>query len=177
VLEDLSLARRGYAGLTLHRPANVDDPETFSGIIRALEVIQKDLPVIFSVHPRTRRRVEEVLTPARLAALPHLRLIPPVGYLDFLKLLAESRLVLTDSGGVQEETTILKVPCLTIRENTERPVTCEIGTNRLGGVRTETILAAYREITAGQGRGGEIPPLWDGRAAERIVEIIIGARK
>ncbi len=174
VLEDLSLSPGGYAVLTLHRPANVDDPEAFSGIIDALEVIQRDLPVLFPVHPRTRSRLEEVLGPGRIAALPHLRTVEPVGYLDFLKLMVESRLVLTDSGGIQEETTILKVPCLTIRENTERPVTCEIGTNRLAGVKTETILAAYREITSGEGGGGEIPPLWDGRAAQRIVEILLG---
>lgn len=173
VLEDLSLSPGGYAVLTLHRPANVDDPRVFSGIVDALEVIQRDLPVVFPVHPRTRSRLEEVLGPERLAALPRLRTVEPVGYLDFLKLMAESRLVLTDSGGIQEETTILNIPCLTIRENTERPVTCEIGTNRLAGVRTETILAAYREITSGEGGGGEIPPLWDGRAAERIVEILL----
>ena len=173
ILEDLSLAPQEYAVLTLHRPANVDDPEVFSGIVAALEVIQKDLPVIFPVHPRTRGRLAEILTAERLRSLPNLRPVAPVGYLDFLKLLAESRLVLTDSGGIQEETTILKVPCLTIRENTERPVTCEVGTNRLAGVRTETILAAYRELSSGRGGGGEIPPLWDGRAAERIVEILL----
>ncbi len=173
ILDELGLSPKGYAVLTLHRPANVDDPEVFSGIVAALEVIQQDLPVIFPVHPRTRGRVEEVLNPERLAVLPNLRPVEPVGYLDFLKLMAESRLVLTDSGGIQEETTILKVPCLTIRENTERPVTCQVGTNRLAGVRTETILAAYREIASGKGGGGETPPLWDGRAAERIVEILL----
>jgi UDP-N-acetylglucosamine 2-epimerase (non-hydrolysing) len=173
VLKNLSLSPKEYAVLTLHRPANVDDPEIFSGIIAALEAIQEDLPVIFPVHPRTRTRVAEVLTPARLAALKNLRPVEPVGYLDFLKLMAESRLVLTDSGGIQEETTILKVPCLTIRENTERPVTCEVGTNRLAGVKTSTILAAYRELTSGRRKSGEIPPLWDGRAAERIVEILL----
>ncbi len=176
VLEELGLSPDGYAVLTLHRPANVDDPEVFSGIVAALEEIQKDLPVIFPVHPRTRDRVAEVLTPRRLSKLPGLRPIEPVGYLDFLKLMAESRLVLTDSGGIQEETTILGVPCLTIRENTERPVTCEVGTNRLAGVRTETILAAYRDISSGEGGGGEIPPLWDGRAAERIVDILLRGR-
>lgn len=173
ILGDLALAPKEYAVLTLHRPANVDDPEVFSGIVAALKVIQKDLPVIFPVHPRTRAQLEEVLTSARLAALPNLQPIAPVGYLDFLKLLAESRLVLTDSGGIQEETTILKVPCLTIRENTERPVTCEVGTNRLAGVRKETILAAYRQLSSGRGGEGVIPPLWDGRAAERIVKILL----
>jgi len=173
VLNEMGLSPKGYAVLTLHRPANVDDPKIFSGIVEALEVIQRDLPVIFPVHPRTRARVAEVLTPERLSALPDLRPVEPVGYLDFLKLMDESRLVLTDSGGIQEETTILKVPCLTIRENTERPVTCEVGTNRLAGVRTESILAAYRQVASGEGGGGDIPPLWDGRAAERIVEILL----
>ncbi len=172
VLEELGLAPRGYAVLTLHRPANVDEPEIFSGIVAALEEIQADLPVIFPVHPRTRSRVNGVLTPEKLAALPNLRPIEPVGYLDFLKLMAESRLVLTDSGGIQEETTILGVPCLTIRENTERPVTCEVGTNRLAGVKTETILAAYSELASGRRKAGNIPPLWDGRAADRIVELL-----
>ncbi len=173
ILEDLKLSPKEYAVLTLHRPANVDNPEVFRGIVAALDEIQRDLPVIFPVHPRTRSRVGEVLTPERLSALPNFRIVDPVGYLDFLNLMAESRLVLTDSGGIQEETTILKVPCLTIRENTERPVTCEIGTNRLAGVRTETILAAYRDLVSGRRKAGSIPPLWDGRAAERIVEILV----
>ncbi len=104
--------------------------------------------------------------------MPNLRPVDPVGYLDFLKLMAEARLVLTDSGGIQEETTILKVPCLTLRENTERPVTCQIGTNRLAGVKTETILAAYRRFTSGKPEPAGIPPLWDGEAAPRIVEVL-----
>ncbi|MFH1037834.1 MAG: UDP-N-acetylglucosamine 2-epimerase (non-hydrolyzing) [PVC group bacterium] len=176
ILEKYGLTPGEYAVMTLHRPSNVDDPETFGGIIDALEVIQKDMPVIFPVHPRTRKTIDRVLPPARLFALPGLRLIDPAGYLDFLKLMADARLVLTDSGGIQEETTILKVPCLTIRKNTERPVTCEIGTNHLAGVTTETILAAYREFASGDRKPGDAPPLWDGKAAGRIVEILLRGR-
>ncbi len=173
ILEKNRLLPGEYAVMTLHRPSNVDRPETFRAIIDALEIIQNDLPIIFPVHPRTRKTIDRVLPPERLSALPGLRLTAPVGYLDFLKLMADARLVLTDSGGIQEETTILRVPCLTIRENTERPVTCEMGTNRLAGVTTETILAAYRQFTAGGRKQGEVPPLWDGKAAERIVEILL----
>jgi UDP-N-acetylglucosamine 2-epimerase (non-hydrolysing) len=109
---------------------------------------------------------------SRLAAMSNLRMLDPIGYLDFLKLIASARVVLTDSGGIQEETTILKVPCLTLRENTERPITLEVGSNQLVGVDPSKIIAAYREIAAGSASGSEIPPLWDGHAAERIVDVL-----
>ena len=123
----------GYAVLTLHRPSNVDDPAMLAGILGALEVVARDMPLVFPAHPRTRERLRAFGLEERLAQLPGLRLIEPAGYLDFLKLMAHARLVLTDSGGIQEETTILGVPCLTLRENTERPVTVELGTNQLVG--------------------------------------------
>jgi UDP-N-acetylglucosamine 2-epimerase (non-hydrolysing) len=172
ILEELRLPPRGYAVLTLHRPANVDDPAVLGRILDALEVIQRDLPIIFPIHPRTRKNLEASYLGARAEAMPHLRLIDPAGYLDFLKLMSSARLVMTDSGGIQEETTILQVPCLTLRANTERPITAEIGSNRVVGTDPEKILAAYREATGGRQRAPQIPPLWDGQAAQRIVKII-----
>jgi UDP-N-acetylglucosamine 2-epimerase (non-hydrolysing) len=173
VLSDLGLAPRGYAVLTLHRPANVDDPAVLARLVEALEAIHRDLALVFPVHPRTRQKIAAFGLAERLVALPELRLVEPLGYLDFLKLMAEARVVLTDSGGIQEETTILGVPCLTLRENTERPVTVECGTNRLVGRDPGRILAAWREIRDGPAAPARVPPLWDGRAAERIAEILL----
>jgi UDP-N-acetylglucosamine 2-epimerase (non-hydrolysing) len=158
-----------FAVLTLHRPSNVDSPETLRGLLGAIDAIAADVPVIFPVHPRTQQR----LVQAGIAHHPRLRLIPPVGYLDFLCLLSKAMLVLTDSGGLQEETTALGVPCLTLRENTERPVTVSQGTNLLVGTDPRNIIAAARDILAGKRKVGRVPPLWDGKAAERIVEILI----
>jgi len=172
ILEHLGLAPGGFAVLTLHRPANVDDPAVFGRILDALEVIQRDVPIVFPVHPRTRQNLGRSALGGRVAGLGGLRLIDPAGYLDFLKLMASARMVLTDSGGIQEETTILKVPCLTLRENTERPVTVEVGSNRLVGADPARILAAYRDIRDGRFRQAQTPPLWDGRAAGRIVSIL-----
>ena len=173
VLEGLGLSAGGYAVLTLHRPSNVDDPAVLGRLLDALEVIQRDLPIVFPIHPRTRKNLAGSPLGRRVEGLADLRLIDPAGYLDFLKLMSSAKLVLTDSGGIQEETTILKVPCLTLRENTERPVTAEVGTNRVVGTDPRKILDAYREAVAGRGRTPQAPPLWDGHAAERIVEVLI----
>jgi UDP-N-acetylglucosamine 2-epimerase (non-hydrolysing) len=172
ILEALALADGSYAVVTLHRPANVDNRENLEGLIEALEQIQNDLTVVFPAHPRTRAKFEAFGMGARLAAMSNLRILDPIGYLDFLKLIASARLVLTDSGGIQEETTILRVPCLTLRENTERPITLEVGSNRLVGSDPSKIIAAYREAATGCAADSKIPPLWDGRAAERIVEVL-----
>ena len=172
ILADLALAERSYAVLTLHRPANVDDPAVFGRLLDALDVIQQDMPILFPVHPRTRKNLETSALGGRVAAMTNIRCIDPIGYLDFLKLTANARIVLTDSGGIQEETTILKVPCLTLRENTERPITAEIGSNRIVGTDPAAIIAAYREAMSGHGRQPGIPPLWDGKAAQRIVGIL-----
>ena len=172
ILEKAGVEKEQYAVLTLHRPSNVDDPAVLEGILSALIEIQRDMPVIFPVHPRTRLKLADEPLKTKVGELPDLRLIEPVGYLDFLKLMGSSRLVLTDSGGIQEETTILKVPCLTLRKNTERPVTCALGSNRLVGPDPEKIIEAYRALKAGEGESPRIPPFWDGRAADRIVGII-----
>ena len=158
-----------YAMLTLHRPSNVDDPDTFSRILDALEVIQADMHILFPIHPRTRKNLADLGLQDRMDSLPNIHLMDPIGYLDFLKLNSCATVVLTDSGGIQEETTVLKVPCITLRENTERPVTAEIGSNQIVGTEPQKILAAYRNATGGNWREPQIPPLWDGKAAERIV--------
>ncbi|MFP4105247.1 MAG: non-hydrolyzing UDP-N-acetylglucosamine 2-epimerase [Phycisphaerae bacterium] len=173
ILDELGLEPKGYAALTLHRPSNVDDPATLGRLLDALDVIQSDMPIIFPCHPRTRKNLASSPLGGRVKSMENLRLIEPAGYLDFLKLMSEAKLVLTDSGGIQEETTILQVPCLTLRENTERPVTAEIGSNRIVGTDTQKILDAYRAATDGSAAKGQIPPLWDGHAAERIAEILL----
>jgi UDP-N-acetylglucosamine 2-epimerase (non-hydrolysing) len=173
ILEQLSLCAGKYAVLTLHRPSNVDEPEVFCRILDALDVIQKHLPIVFPIHPRTRKNLLEVSLKERIAGMKGLVLTDPLSYLDFLKLMSSASVVLTDSGGIQEETTILKIPCLTLRENTERPVTVEIGTNQVVGTDTEKILAAFRKVIKSQNLNTEIPPLWDGHAAERIVRILL----
>jgi UDP-N-acetylglucosamine 2-epimerase (non-hydrolysing) len=172
ILESLRLQPRRYAVLTLHRPSNVDDPAVLAKLLDVVEGVLADQDLVFPVHPRTRAKLAHHGLSARIAGNPRLRLVDPLGYLDFLKLMAHARVVLTDSGGIQEETTILGVPCLTLRENTERPVTVEVGTNRLVGQQPERILAAYREVMAGRGAPGRTPPLWDGGASARIVEVL-----
>lgn len=158
-----------YAVLTLHRPSNVDDPETFESIAGAIKEISAELPVVFPVHPRTRARMEGGVI-AR--CFERTVTTEPLGYMDFLSLLAHSRLVLTDSGGVQEETTILRIPCLTLRRNTERPITISHGTNRLVGTEVEGIVAGYREAIA-RPPIERAPDLWDGRTAPRIAREIL----
>lgn len=175
ILEDLQqrdcLNDDDYAVLTLHRPSNVDNPLVFSRILDALEVIQMDMPVLFPAHPRTRKNISCLGLQTKIDSLKNLHMLDPVGYLDFLRLQANARVVLTDSGGIQEETTILKVPCITLRENTERPITVTIGSNQVAGTDTGKILTAYKNALSGNYREPQIPPLWDGKAAERIVNI------
>lgn len=173
ILQTLELQPEQYALLTLHRPSNVDLKEVFLRIFDAVADVARRMPVIFPVHPRTRNRIAQFGIEDRIAALPNLKLIEPLGYLDFLKLTAEAKVVLTDSGGVQEETTILNVPCITLRENTERPVTISQGTNVLVGTATEKILAATNAVLTRPKPATRQPELWDGRAAERIVKILV----
>lgn len=171
ILEDLGLGGRPYAVLTLHRPANVDEPEVLDGLLRAIGRIGEELPIVFPAHPRTRAALE-----GRAGPPPGLRLVEPQGYLDFLKLVAHARLVLTDSGGLQEETTVLGVPCLTLRENTERPATIDQGTNRLVGLNPGRIVEAALGVLGEARRPGRVPDLWDGRTAARIVDVLAGDR-
>ncbi|QDS96951.1 non-hydrolyzing UDP-N-acetylglucosamine 2-epimerase [Adhaeretor mobilis] len=173
ILADMGLEAGGYATMTLHRPSNVDNPKRLSNILDAIDHIQRDLPIVFPIHPRTRKNVSAFSFEDRVKSMKNLHVVEPIGYLDFLKLNASAKLVLTDSGGLQEETTILKVPCITIRENTERPVTCDIGSNQLVGTSTDAILGAYERIASNQFDQAGIPGLWDGKAASRIASILI----
>jgi len=168
---------RPYGVLTLHRPSNVDDPKTLQGILSAVSALAAELPVFFPIHPRTRKNIESFGLGRYLtggAGKDPTGIVPlePLGYLDFLALNDRARIVLTDSGGIQEETTALGVPCLTLRENTERPATVEHGSNQVVGVDSERILAAARSILQKPARRSQRPPLWDGKAAPRIVAIL-----
>jgi UDP-N-acetylglucosamine 2-epimerase (non-hydrolysing) len=171
ILADLGLVPGAYATLTLHRPSNVDTPEALTRMMGSIARVQSEIPVVFPVHPRTRTRLEAL--DGGLPAGSGLRLVSPLPYLDFVQLMASARCVLTDSGGIQEETTALGVPCLTLRENTERPITVTRGTNRIVGVDSAAIFAAWRDVAAGRWPAGELPELWDGKAAERIVRVLL----
>ncbi|MFQ5462209.1 MAG: non-hydrolyzing UDP-N-acetylglucosamine 2-epimerase [Phycisphaerae bacterium] len=175
ILKRLGLEPAEYALATLHRPANVDHAATFGSILAGLNGIAQDLPVIFPIHPRTRRNLDRMGLTDRLEAARNIVLLDPLGYVDFLQLMANSAVVLTDSGGIQEETTILGVSCLTVRENTERPVTLSQGTNQLVGCSGDAMIAAYRALKAAPAARPTAPELWDGHAAERIVDLIVAA--
>jgi UDP-N-acetylglucosamine 2-epimerase (non-hydrolysing) len=174
ILGQLRLVKKKYAVVTLHRPSNVDNPGSFEKILAAFESMQKEIKLVFPVHPRTRNNLEGTYLHDYVKRMQNLILLEPVGYLDFLKLMSHAALVITDSGGIQEETTILGIPCMTLRDNTERPVTIEEGTNQLVKSETENIISAYRELKAKDFNvSGCVPRYWDGKAAERIVEIIM----
>jgi UDP-N-acetylglucosamine 2-epimerase (non-hydrolysing) len=172
---NLGLVDKEYAVLTLHRPSNVDDATAFVRVIEALSEIAGRLPIVFPAHPRTRKMIDELGLTARVEKIKGLLVIDPVGYLDFLQLLSGARLVLTDSGGIQEETTVLGIPCITLRENTERPITVEMGTNTIAGTDSASIVAAaFRGLDSPPNASAlRIPPLWDGHTADRILEALI----
>ncbi|MFH0776992.1 MAG: UDP-N-acetylglucosamine 2-epimerase (non-hydrolyzing) [Candidatus Eisenbacteria bacterium] len=172
VLTRLSLAEGDYAVLTLHRPSNVDTAGTLLGIVTAMGEIQRHVPVVFPVHPRTRKALASGAVKEKLKEMERFILLEPLGYIDFLRLLMSSRLVLTDSGGIQEETTVLGIPCLTLRENTERPVTVTDGTNTIVGTDSQRIVREAVAILDGKGKAGRIPPLWDGQASRRIAAVL-----
>ena len=173
ILEKLELTPKGFALVTLHRPANVNNRDAFRGILEALIEIQHDLPVVFPVHPRTYRQITELGFERLLSNLSNgFHVLEPLGYIDFLKLMMEAKLVLTDSGGIQEETTVLNVPCITMRENTERPITLSKGTNVLGGTDPKRILRETRHVIKNGRTASSFPDLWDGKAAQRIAQII-----
>ncbi len=167
----LAVSGQRYAVVTLHRPANVDEPVALRGLLGALEVLGRDLTVLFPVHPRTRDRIDRLGFEAPSSG--HLRLMDPIGYLDMLGLVEQAALVITDSGGLQEETSFLGVPCLTVRPNTERPVTCTHGTNRLVAPTQEALQTAAREALASSSYRKAQIERWDGKTAERIVGVIL----
>lgn len=174
--QKLGLHQRQYATITLHRPSNVDDPDTLSNIFEAFSQISQDVPLVFPLHPRTKKNAEtfglshyfsDTFEKGRICVKE------PMGYLEFLSLNMHAKMVLTDSGGLQEETTILGVPCITIRPNTERPITCEIGTNQMVGNDPQKIIEAAEKIMNGNYVKGGIPEKWDGKAAQRIVQHLL----
>jgi UDP-N-acetylglucosamine 2-epimerase (non-hydrolysing) len=172
ILDDLNVRAKEYAVVTLHRPSNVDQQEVLAGILDALAEIQKEIKVVFPIHPRTHERLVSAGLLHSIENLPNIVLTEPLGYLDFLKLMSEAKVLITDSGGIQEETTILGVPCLTVRENTERPVTVTEGTNILVGADTGRILSGYRDSLTTT-RVHSRPKLWDGKASQRIVQVLL----
>jgi UDP-N-acetylglucosamine 2-epimerase (non-hydrolysing) len=177
LVDELGLATRRFATLTLHRPSNVDDKGTFRGILEALREISEDLPILFPMHPRTKERVEKFglgrFFNATEGNTTGIRALEPLGYLEFLHLNMNARLILTDSGGLQEESTVLGVPCLTLRPNTERPITCTEGTNQIVGNEGRRILEAVCKVLATAMPIGCTPEKWDGQAAGRIIEILM----
>jgi UDP-N-acetylglucosamine 2-epimerase (non-hydrolysing) len=171
IRDRVPVAEGQYAVLTLHRPSNVDCVETFRSILEAVNAVAREMPVVFPVHPRTRQRIAELGLDALVRPLT---LTEPLGYIDFLSLTSHARLILTDSGGLQEESTALGIPCLTLRENTERPITVSHGTNRVVGTQSADILGGYRAALGG-GDVHRMPELWDGRTAERIRDVLCAA--
>lgn len=172
ILGRFNLQKKKYCAMTLHRPSNVDDQTTLAGILDALHAVQERLPIVFPIHPRTRARLEEFGLTSLVEKQRNLILTEPLGYLDFLQLYSNSRLVLTDSGGVQEETTALGIPCLTLRQNTERPITVTQGSNRIVGNNPEVIKREAWNALDNPPTARRVPDLWDGQAARRIVDAI-----
>lgn len=162
-----------YAMLTMHRPSNVDVPEVFSRILSALLDVQEKIPLVFPVHPRTRARMKDSEIGQKFEAAKNIHLCEPLGYLEFMSLTSRAKFVLTDSGGLQEETTALGIPCLTLRENTERPITVDEGTNIVVGTDDQAIRREAQAILEGKGKAGRTPDLWDGKTGERIVDAVL----
>ena len=172
ILEQLGLTPKSYAVLTLHRPSNVDDKVTLEKTVHMLNEISLKIPVVFPCHPRTKKELTSSLL-WNLVGRENIRIVEPLGYIEFLRVQSDAKFILTDSGGVQEESTYLGVPCITLRYNTERPVTVEIGTNILTGPDPSQVMPAIEQILSGKFKKGNIPPLWDGQTARRITEILI----
>ena len=173
ILTRMNLDGDAYALITLHRPSNVDVKENFEKLLDAFAVIEKELKIVFPIHPRSLKMLHSFGLDKRIGSMKGFILCDPIGYLDFMKLMRNAKLLLTDSGGIQEETTYLGIPCLTMRENTERPVTIEAGTNILVGSDTKRIIEEAQNIIHDRSKTGTVPELWDGKAAERIVKIIV----
>jgi len=165
----LKIREKRFCLVTLHRPSNVDESFHLQNIIKTIEKLSEDITIVFPIHPRTKQHFEKK---ALNITKPNIRIIEPLGYLDFLSLQKHAKLLITDSGGIQEETTYMGVPCLTVRENTERPITVTLGTNILVGQDMDKLRQATTRILNNDFKAGKIPPLWDGKASERIVKII-----
>ena len=176
ILKELCISEKGYTLVTLHRPSNVDNKKNLKKIIDIFKYQNKlnsEIDIVFPVHPRTLKMAKTFGLESELQGIKNLILTEPLGYFDFLNLIMNAKFVLTDSGGIQEETTFLKVPCLTLRENTERPVTSEIGTNTICGLNTKIIYKGIKSINKGTYKKGKIPKFWDGKAAKRIANILV----
>jgi UDP-N-acetylglucosamine 2-epimerase (non-hydrolysing) len=172
IIKQLNVNGSPFVLVTLHRPSNVDVKENLENLFHTFSVLGKDMKIVFPMHPRTKKMIEKFGLESYVSSIENLIITDPVGYLDFMQLMQNARLILTDSGGIQEETTYLGIPCITIRENTERPVTVEIGTNVMVGPNADRIIEETDKILSGNGKKGQIPELWDGKAAERIVRIL-----
>ena len=172
ILREQGLTPGGYGVVTLHRPANVDEKDSLSQLIGVLAEVSEQLPLMFPVHPRTRARIESFGLNCQLEAAPNIRLSPPLGYLDFLALTSQAKVIVTDSGGLQEESTVLGVPCLTMRPNTERPTTVTMGTSTLIGNDFEMLRREFQKVLGGTSKSGGIPDFWDGQTAGRVVAAI-----
>ncbi len=176
ILQKLGLEKNNYCALTLHRPSNVDNKEDFENILSILEKIQEKIKIVFPVHPRARKNIQSFGLDNKIKDMKNLILTEPLGYLDFLCLMSNSKFVLTDSGGIQEEATVLGVPCITLRKNTERPVTVEQGTNLLVSIDNEKVVSKAMEVIDNKIElKNKVPELWDGRAAERIVKVLLNS--
>lgn len=172
ILSQMNLAAKEFAAITLHRPSNVDEKSSLQAILEALNVIQKEIKLVFPIHPRTRKNILNYGFEHLIEKSPNLLLTDPLGYLDFQKLMINSKFVITDSGGVQEETTALKIPCITVRENTERPVTITEGSNELAGKNMEKLINLAEKARSNNWKNSQIPEFWDGKTAERVVDNI-----
>ena len=174
ILNKLKIKKNDYCTLTLHRPSNVDKKEDFENILSILDQIQEKIKIVFPIHPRAKKNIQLFNLNEKIENMKNLILTEPLGYLDFLCLMANSKLVLTDSGGIQEETTVLGVPCITLRKNTERPVTVEQGTNLIVSINKDEVVEKSLDVINDMVKiEGKMPELWDGKAAERIVEILL----
>jgi len=172
IRDRLNVNGHPYALVTLHRPSNVDVRENLTRLLDAFKQVERDLKIVFPVHPRTRKMMKQFELDPVIESMKGLILTDPIGYLDFMNLMQNATVVLTDSGGIQEETTYLGIPCVTMRENTERPVTVDVGTNVLVGTNTDLVVENARKVIDGNWKRGRIPELWDGKAAERIVAVL-----
>lgn len=172
ILKELKIDKENYILVTLHRPSNVDLKENISKIINAFEVIQKDIKIIFPMHPRTRNKLREFGLNGYVDSLKNIIITDPIGYLDFQKLMSNSKLVITDSGGIQEETTALKIPCITVRKNTERPITVVEGSNEIVGLDMDKLVYFSRKALSNDWKSSSIPDFWDGKTSERVLKVL-----